>query len=396
MIRNTFLKNILINTVFKGISMVNAICVKDDHLILFYSDIGFRDNIKYLYDHLIRQNYNEQYRIVCAVKDVKKFRETNCNIKNVRIVSPMQGIKYYLKSGHVFYSFGKLPIIPSKKQTVIQLWHGTSFKGFAENQRKTNSGKKLFYTYVYASSEFFVSIVARKFAVPEKKVFICGHPRTDMLYRAEPKYDLGDFRKIILWLPTFRKSTQLGMKDGNVDNIIPLVKENELMELDQFLKNIDVRLIVKLHPAQDILGVKIKKITNLQLMTHAQFQKSEYDLYALIRHADALITDYSSVFYDYLLLNRPIGFTEDDIKEYHDSRGFAVEDLETFRPGQKIRTFQELKEFILNVTEGIDEFESQRMKINRLANQYQDGENCERTLRASNIVPMKNEETILS
>lgn len=380
MIKNTLIKNILINTIFAGLSAVNQVISKNSQIILLYSDTTFRDNIKYLYDYLIENHYNEQYFIVCAVKDYQQYN-TN-EIKNVIFVSPIRGVQVYLKSEHVFYSFGKIPIRPAKNQITVQMWHGTSFKGFSKNQMKTNSYKNMFFTYVYASSEYFRPIVARKFAVPEENIVICGHPRTDTFYKSTPPYNLGAYRKFIFWMPTFRKSTELGMEEGKTNSLIPLVEDDKLSLLDQYLSAHNVLIIVKLHPEQDAGIMNIGQLQNLRLMTHSQFS---FDLYELIRQSDALITDYSSVFYDYLLLDRPIGFTEDDIEEYQNSRGFAVAELDMFRPGAKLRTFEDLKKFILDVVQGRDKYKEDRERINNLSNYYQDGKNCERSLQISHI-----------
>lgn len=382
MIKSIFLKNLLINTVFKGLSLLNGVIKKDPNTILLYSDTDFRDNTRYLYQHLIENHYNDQYKIICAVKNDQDFAGES--VKNVSFVKPMQGVKAYLTSGHVFYSFGKIPIVPGKNQYVMQMWHGTSFKGFAENQTKTNSQKTQFYTHVFASSEYFKPIVQKKFSCAPDRVFVCGHPRTDMLYKTEPKYDLGEFKKIIVWLPTFRKSSFLGMSDGDANMLIPLFDVEDLEQLDTFLAGINVKVIVKLHPAQDVSEINVDRFTHLDLMTHKQFMKNQYDLYALLRHADALVTDYSSVFYDYLLLNRPIGFTEDDVDSYKDSRGFAV-DPDAFRPGMRLRTKADFYQFVQLLAEGKDAFQEARNQINCLSNEYQDGHNCERALKASHI-----------
>ncbi|TGD22748.1 hypothetical protein EGT49_08180 [Companilactobacillus suantsaicola] len=382
MIKNVFLKNLLINSVFKLFSNANQVIPKNNHQILIYSDLGFRDNVKYLYDYLISEKYNDYYKIICSVKGHEKFVASAP--KNVKFVNPFEGIKYYFQSGHVFYCFGKLPIRIGKKQNVIQMWHGTSFKGFATNMTNTSSKADQFYSYVYSSSDYFQPIVKKKFNCSDEKIIVCGHPRTDVFYQKNPKYDLGEFKKIIMWMPTFRKSKFLGQNDGFQQNVVPFLKDDELKRFDKYLSDIDVKVIVKLHPMQDIKRINTSSFHNLILMTNDYFESKGYDLYRFLKCTDALITDYSSVFYDYLLLNRPIGFTEDDVDEYKNSRGFAV-DPEKFRPGMKIKSINDLKKFIENVVANNDEFENSRVKINNLSNRFQDGHNCQRTLEISGI-----------
>ncbi|MCT3284077.1 hypothetical protein C6Y11_10625 [Lactiplantibacillus pentosus] len=382
MIKNVVLKKVLIGTVFKAVSVLNKSVPKKDNQILLYSDLGFRDNIKYLYEYLIENKYNERYEIVCAVKGYEDFEDTAPH--NVSFVRPSKGIFAYLRSMHVFYCFGKLPIHTTKQQKVIQMWHGTSFKGFATNQTQTSANASSFYTYVYASSPYFKPIVERKFNVTPEHVAICGHPRTDVFYQPKANYDLGQYKKIIMWMPTFRQSKRLGQNDTSQQTILPFLQDDELGEFDSYLKQQGVKMIVKLHPMQDVSKVKHNQWQNLMLMTNEEFENSGMDLYRLLNLTDALITDYSSVFYDYLLLNRQIGFTESDVAEYKEHRGFAV-DPEKFRPGMRIRTRKDLEQFIQNVISDNDAYESQRLQINSVANQIQNGTNCEVSLKLSGI-----------
>ena len=385
MIKNVLLKNILINTVFKGLSLVNRIVPKDDKKVLLYSDERFCDNILYLYRYLRENGYHKDYELICAAK---VFTGGTDRDEGVRFVKPGRAVLDYLRCGHVFYCFGRLPIQPVEgKQTVIQMWHGTSFKGFASNQVKTNSLKNQFYTYVYAGSDFFVPMTARKFAVPEDKIRICGHPRTDVFMsgREAPDY-FGSCRKLVAWLPTFRHSHELGMTDGDPGIVIPVLKKEEMSAFNDYLARRDIKVVVKLHPSQDIPAWGPGAMSNLIIMTDAEFTGRGIDLYEMLKGSDAMITDYSSVIYDYLLLDRPIGFTEDDLDEYRGSRGFAV-DVDRFRPGMRIRTCDDLMRFIdsLEETGENDKYREAREELNDLVNHYQDGKNSLRTVRLSGM-----------
>ncbi|WP_158682940.1 CDP-glycerol glycerophosphotransferase family protein [Lactobacillus sp. CBA3605] len=384
MIRNVALKNFLINTVFRLFTGINSIIPKNDHKILLYSDLGFRDNTKSIYDYMIKNGYNDKYQIVCAVNDYQKYKDTAPD--NVKFVNRVTGIFDYWKSGHVFYSFGRIPIEPRKNQQVTQMWHGTSFKGFAKNQTQTSNKKHRFYTQVFASSDYFIPIVEKKFAIDRNDIVVCGHPRTDILLTdyKHTHYDLGDFERIILWLPTFRKSSKLGQSNGDSKLILPLLSTDDFKSFDQWLAQRNVRVIAKLHPLQDTSNIK-GGFTNLNLYSNDDFSKYGWDLYQVLKQADALITDYSSVFYDYLLLNRPIGFTEDDKQDYKNNRGFAVNDPDKFRPGAKMKTKENLYSFIESVIQDDDKFEMDRVNINNIANKYQDGMNAKRALKLSGV-----------
>lgn len=380
--RNIWIKNLLINTVFRAVSFINKIIPKNKNKILLYANEGFRDNIYYLYKYLKENDYEKKYTIICSASDYKEHE--NKNTENIKFVSKKMGILHFFTSSAVYYCFGRIPITPSKNQRTIQMWHGTSFKGFDKTMQKTNSVKNQFYTHVYASSEFFRPIVEKKFACKPENVYICGHPRTDCFYNGKKLYNLGKFNKVIMWLPTFRKSDKLGYADTDTENIVPFYKTEELKELDALARKNNILLIVKFHPMQDIGKNNFSNLKNVRFYSHRKFSK-KYDLYELLKQTDALITDYSSVFYDYLLLDKPIGFTEDDEKQYAGNRGFAVDNPDDFKPGMRIRTKKDFVKFITDVASDVDKYREKRKKINYLSNQYQDGRNCQRTLAVGNV-----------
>ena len=184
---------VLTNTVFRVISAINKAIPKDNQLILLYSNLGFRDNVAYLYNHLIDNEYNKKYKIIRSQND--KCREIIP--KNVKVVSNTKGILYFLRAGHVFYCFGKLPIYPSKHQIVIQMWHGTPFKDADEWQKATVS-KQSYYTYLLMSSHYFDDIAKKYYGVKEENIAICGQPRTDVMFKNNLLYkELKNNKKLL-------------------------------------------------------------------------------------------------------------------------------------------------------------------------------------------------------
>ena len=90
-------------------------------------------------------------------------------------------------------------------------------------------------------------------------------------------------------------------------------------------------------------------------------------LYEILPVFDALITDYSSVAIDYLLIDKPIGFTLDDFEEYRKSRGFVFNDPREYMPGEHIYVLDDLIKFISNVANGKDEYKDKRDELKRIA-----------------------------
>lgn len=382
MIKNEVLKSVLTNTVFQVLSFFNRFIPKDDKLILIYSNMGMRDNVKAIYDHLIENNYNNKYKILVSCNDEfdNKFPA------NVKRISNMSGVMYYLKAGHVFYAFGRIPIYPTKGQNVVQMWHGTPFKAPDQHQLKT-APPKPYYTSMLISSEYFKEIVKKAHGLKDENIAICGQPRTDVMFNDFEKYpELKNYKKVIVWLPTFRKSSTLGYSDvDNIKSVIPIFDVSDYENLNDWLSEKNVLLIVKLHPMEDVSKFKELNISNLRLLSHKEFVDKGWDLYKLISQCDAMITDYSSVFYDFMLLNRPLAFTVDDYDDYKNKRGFAVDNPEYLTAGYKIGNKLQFYNFIDDLIKEIDIYREERQEVNKLVNTYNDGKQCERALKIANI-----------
>lgn len=355
---------------FKPLTWFNKAIKKDEKLIFFYTNLGFRDNVKAFYDYLIRKNYNDDYRIVVSSNDYEKYIESAPT--NVTFVGNKQGIKYFLKSKYAFYCFGKYPIKPSKNQTVVNLWHGTPLKKIGNLEKGLEKIDYNFFTIVIASSPLYKPIMAKIFGCNEEQVQILGNPRNDELFIPNKKEDellKKPNEKLILWLPTYR--------EYNDDYIVSVLKKTQIEELNSKLKKSNIKMIIKMHPLQKADAYK-EKHSNIKFMTQKALEKKGLSVYALLRNADALITDYSSAYFDYMLLNRPIAFTVEDIEEYRKKRGFVFDNPFEYMPGEKINSYEDLEKYVVNVAEDNDVFAAERERVNMIINSYNDGESCQR------------------
>lgn len=387
MISNPKIKAFLQTYVFGILSLFNKRIRHDRKKIMLYSNMGFRDNVKYLYDYLTEQGYNEEYEIICSCNDFDKFADVH--IPNVKFISCIKGVFYYFFTGYVFYCFGKIPIEPGINQKTIQLWHGSPYKAADRGMLKGHSRKHQYYTYSLAASKKFADIWSCYFSMPIEQVLIGGQPRNDLLYKSWPIYDFGNHKKMILWTPTFRYSKAMGYQDVKDAKIIPILCINDFNAVNEYLKEKEVTVVVKLHPLQELDKYDITEMSNFILLSHAEFVKRGMDLYKFMTQCDALITDYSSIFYDYLLLDRPIAFTEDDLEDYSDARGFAVDDPQGYKPGHRIRNLDDFYEFIDCLSANIDFYKEDRKRVNELVNEYRDGNFSQRVLELVGIVKKK-------
>ena len=147
-------------------------------------------------------------------------------------------------------------------------------------------------------------------------------------------------------------------------------------ELNNYLKEKDSVLIIKIHPIQDLTLLRISDMSNIRVITADRARALRLDLYRLMRSADACISDYSSAAYQYLLLDRPLAFVLSDLADY--TRGFSVENYEDFLPGEHINTFDDMIAFMEHVAGGEDTWREKRRELRDFLYEYQDGNACRR------------------
>lgn len=364
------MKKAILKICFKPLSLLNKLIKKDKSLIFFYSNLGFRDNVKAFYDYLIENKYNEKYKIVVSINDCEDY--INKAPENVTFVGNKQGIKAFMKAKYAFYCFGKYPIKPSKNQVVVNLWHGTPLKKIGNLEKGLENVDYNFFTKVLTSSTMYKPIMAKIFGCSESSVEVMGNPRNDELFKANKLWDTAIRRgsnKVILWLPTYREYDD--------EFVISSLNGDDLQQLNEYLKNINSRMIVKLHPLQTA-DIKDTKLPYIDFITQEDLNKQGMTVYTLLRNADGLITDYSSVYFDYMLLDRPIGFAVEDIEEYKDKRGFIFDNPKEYMPGPEIKNLYDIEKFVSDIFNGMDDYKEQRAKVNDLVNYYKDGDSCER------------------
>lgn len=381
MIKNVILKKILKESVFRIISLLNKVVPKRDDIILLYSgNKGISFNLLPLKRYLLNNGYDKNNLIVCGIEDSKYADDDNC-----RYVDHLSSIFYYMRAKHVFYTAGQLPIKPSKTQCVLHLQHGISFKTCG-SLTKINNGDEFYFTACIATSDIYKPIYSKAFKCDESNIIINSEPVTDIFWGGYFKYDLGTFDKILLWTPTFRQSDYLGYDDSTIEELLPAFKEDDYEELNGFLAKLNFKLIVKIHPSQDLSRYKKLKFSNLEILSNKDFEVRGMELYNLLPQVDLLIADYSSIFLQFLLLDKPICFVIPDIDVYGLRRGFVFDDPESYMPGKKIKSKEEFYDYILEFAYGKDEYKNEREKVKKIIHKYRDGKSCERLIGISEII----------
>jgi CDP-ribitol ribitolphosphotransferase len=119
----------------------------------------------------------------------------------------------------------------------------------------------------------------------------------------------------------------------------------------------------------------------IYLLTDSMLNQNRVDLYEILGACDLLITDYSSVYFDFLLLNRPIIFTPTDLEAYRSTRGLLLHPYEFWTPGPKTFNQDDLQQAIFQSFDNPMTYDSERRTISGMAHTYQDDQSSARIWR---------------
>jgi CDP-glycerol glycerophosphotransferase (TagB/SpsB family) len=273
----------------------------------------------------------------------------------------------------------------------VQLWHGGSVKGKVGPGRLRGVPlvqkivERLSLPGVFQRFDFFATYSSysaqtfpkKNFNIPTERTLITGAPRYDVFFRDVPGAEIDVHeplreklveiraekpKKIILYAPTFRRGKASKSPFSKLD----------LNMLQDFAERMDYFFVISLHP----------KYASLKWAAEGTFSRiffcsPSYDRLPLLRQFDMLITDYSSCFIDFLLLNKPTVFFTYDLEEYRKDPGID-EKFWNFIPGPRVETISAL----LHALEQPDEFIKEREQARDTFFAYKDGSASERIANA--------------
>lgn len=232
---------------------------------------------------------------------------------------------------------------------------------------------------ITASSKFSQLTIAGMFAVDPRKVKDIGFPRNDIMYRTNAKSEIKkvtdidiDNSKLIFYLPTMRKGLKKEGAQFN-ENFFNYPDYDADM-IDAFLEKHNAYIFAKVHFADNDYFAKddFKLPKRLIFMDTEALNYHMLTIYHIMDAFDVLVTDYSSVYVDFLLLNKPIIFSCPDIEVYKRDRGFIVDDPEMFMPGAKVKTQKKFLESLEDALYGKDLYQSERVERMSIFHRYQD------------------------
>lgn len=345
----------------------------DSHIWLFSStdNSHYNYNSRYLFEY-VKENLPEITPLfVINDPELRNSLSSKYGKQHFIETESIQGIRQALSAGVWFTSAG-LPAYGTglhKKRLIINLWHGVPLKKIAlldPNLKKAARiyFKKIFsenYTCILTTSHELIPLMARSFAVSEDKIKVWGQPRNDGLFQKNDCReilgqlfpDLPEYTKTVLYAPTFRDYGQI--------QLFPF-KDFDQEHLEAFLEEKNMLLFIRTHVAEQgsaapYLGKRIRFLGNEQAE----------DVTGILNIFDCLITDYSSIYIDYLLTDKPMVFLPYDRQQYLDGRGMNF-DYDDVTPGPKPETFND---FLDALSPKEDFWKSERTRVNRLFNEIQ-------------------------
>ena len=376
---------------------VNILFPKNPHKVIFMSGPDdYIDNSRALSDYILSRNDLSQYKIYWVFRN-RNVKNVDSRIHPIYLSEKLGHLKYFfhtVTSKYLFSTHGAFDWVCHYVQIYLCLWHGTMLKRIAYMQDPIRNKYYMQHCYLFASpSKFYNSIVAGSFNKKEKDVVTTGYPRVDLLFQDSDvleklNIDKSTCKKIVLYMPTFRQAISSEYKETSLNvfknELINFSDDESLEEWNDYLSSLGILLIVKSHPSDNNIPKRIS-LPYIRMIDNQELADADVQLYHLLHYADSLITDFSSVFCDYMVLDKPIGFIITDIDEYRIGRGFVFDSPVDYMPGVIIQDKENFKLFFYNVANAIDESKKKRDLLKTIYNEYFDGNNCSRVLKTVGI-----------
>ena len=350
----------------------------DDKAILFVSDIRgeMGGNFKFIEEYMAGKGYSFKYDF----KSGKNNRRTFGELKE--LVRKMSSCKYIVLEDYFHFSAFKKY---SPVQEICQVWHGAgAFKKFAHSRAGSGDNIKIhkgyaMYSKAITSSPDINWCYAQAFNIDESKVKATGIPGTDLYFDQEEMerrrerllrdYPILNDKKLILFAPTYRAGSQ---RDASYDL--------GMLNLEKLYEDLGGEYVFafKWHPAM-YENIKGDDGFNREIKRHPEFflDLSSYrDISEILPQVRVLITDYSSIIFDYYLLDRPVVFFPYDMEEYEGARGLYY-DYDKYTYGRVVTGAEELTEAV----RAEDMCEEKREEFGKVFMSACDGRATEKTCR---------------
>lgn len=356
-------------------------------------------------------NINEQKNKICVLKNDHSATADKCFTEgnpfdDLIVVSINSKIRdndffyHYLTCSLVITQFMNMPQLKGKRR--IEMWHGLTIKTLGEMSRDKrdwrilSSEKSNNIDAFCTTSKLYEIIFGYSFNIPYEKFRITGYPRNDALFTADGRgcleaiYGKIKQKNIVIYLPTFRENTEVfkELRLNGANEFIFDMPGFNITEFNRFLENNDILFLAKMHSWQikqtgESLAESFKNSGNIKLLTDEMLNEHNIVLNEILNGTNCLISEYSSVIIDYLLLDKPIILTPTDLEAYEESRGLVFEPYGAWMPGEIALDSEQLKTAIVNAVFGEDTYKKDRERFKRIAHKYEDANSVRRLLEVA-------------
>ncbi|HVV31196.1 MAG TPA: CDP-glycerol glycerophosphotransferase family protein [Mycobacteriales bacterium] len=248
--------------------------------------------------------------------------------------SDRRGVWFFLTAELVLFTHG-IYLSPggTRRKTHVNLWHGDGPKAIDAGAVTTYARSSL----LVSGTRLWGQDKARHFAITPDRLLLTGNPRVDQFARPATDAELTALHldpqaPLALWMPTYRQASAAGT-DLWSDSDALLHSEafrRDARQLVAMCRELGVTLRVKPHP----LDVDAYQAAGLEVLHQRELDARGIGLYRLLARCAVLITDYSSVWSDFVALDRPVLFYCPDLDTYAQRRTFNVPDLAAVVPGK--------------------------------------------------------------
>ena len=379
-------------------------CINDHYSILNYKS----DSALTFARHIIDNNLllNKKIIVAAAITDNYEVINGLSNIgisRNIIFVNPFNDsenkwrnfknrIKFYHKlatSSHVFTSQTPVfrPLARSKRIKMINLGYYMAPIKDSTHDRKDpfymgydTISKGDFDNYI-VSSEVSKRLIMATYGFKYNQFLTFGLCRNDYLYTKGTEYDLKEsilkhvpykVKKIILYTPTHRDN-RFNDDDSNIGKQL-MGFDTDIKELDSFLQKEGFFMICKIHPKQ----IKAIDKTSLPKSISIFEANPKYGLAELMKISDLLVTDYTSGYFDYLILDKPVIFNLYDRNRYESNRGLIFNHIESICAGEIIYNQNEFQIALKNIDSNTEKYRDKRKDILYMLNDNLDDKACNR------------------
>lgn len=372
------LKKLIIYTLNLPLYFLSNFINKKDNIWLFGSWYGknYSDNSKYLFEYI--NKYQPDIRAIWITDNkevIKLLKEKKYEVyKRYSIKSIIIGLqaKYSI---YVLTNFtDSLAFLNNKKTKNINLWHGIPLKkiGFDNkyiNLEKIINLKKTLLPFLDINNDLMIACSKEDqkhfiSAFKNSNVKITGYPRNDILNNKFINKKL-----IITYLPTCRNEQESNFE--LFDNFDFKIEKWEIT-----LNKINANLIIKNHFYNN---VKVEFLNSINKSENIEYiQKNTIDVMDILTNTDILITDYSSVYFDFLLTEKPIIFASFDYQDYIKKDKELYYNYTEVTPGPKCQNWNEVLKWVIEFSENPNLYKEERKIIKDKFHKYQDNLSCKR------------------